>query len=264
MIDDAISEFYELGFEDGRLFIGGAPRLEFVRTMELLTRCLPNEAHIIDVGGGTGVYANELARLGHSVAVVDPVQLHVDLAAERLDEHADSSAQLGDARDLEHQDNTFDAALLMGPLYHLVEAEDRRLAWSEAVRVVRGGGVVFGVGISRFASLLDGLKRDLVSDPVFRRIIERDLATGRHQNPDVSGRPEFFTTAYFHHPDELRTEAEHAGLRDVDLLAVEGPGWMVESIESLDAQVEAVRLVESEATLLGVSSHVAAIGIVPT
>lgn len=264
MIDPDITEFYELGFEDGRLFINDRPRLEFVRTMELVERSLPTEsARIIDIGGGTGIYAHALANQGHTVTVVDPVELHVTRSMERLSAQAGSSAEVGDARSLDHEGDAFDAALMLGPLYHLVDPEDRRSAWNEAVRVVRPGGVVVGVGISRFASLLDGIKRGLVLDPEFRPIIEQDLATGRHHNPDVTGRPEFFTTAYFHHPDALKAEAVSAGLRDVELLAVEGPGWLVESIESLESQLEAVRLVESEPTLLGASSHIAAIGIVP-
>lgn len=263
MLDRTIADFYELGFEDDRLFINGAPRLEFVRTMEILQRFLPSPpARIIDIGGGTGIYAKELAQLGYEVHVIDPVERHIDAAVERLDGFVGSAAEIGDARSLDHKDETFDAALMLGPLYHLVETKDRALAWTEATRVVRCGGIVAGVGISRFASLLDGIKRGLIQDPTFGPIIEQDLATGQHRNSDVAGRPEFFTTAYFHHPTELKAEAEAAGLLDVNVLAVEGPGWLVESIESIDAQVRAVQMVEAEPALLGASSHLVAIGVV--
>ncbi len=263
MIDPTIAEFYELGFEDTRLFIDGSPRLELVRTMELLERHLPGApAGIVDIGGGTGIYACELARLGYDVTVIDPVGLHVAQANERLVSWKGSTAELGDASRLDYPDDSFDASLMLGPLYHLLTAEDRVEAWTEAVRVVRPGGVVVGVAISRFASLLDGVKRNLVLDGVFRPIIENDLATGEHWNSDVSGRPEFFTTSYFQHPDELLAEAAQSGLVDIQLLAIEGPGWLVESTEGLEGQLQAVRLIETESSLLGASPHIAAIGTV--
>ena len=43
------------------------------------------------------------------------------------------------------------------------------------------------------------------------RILERDLADGQHRNP--TGKLDYFTTAYFHSPAELRAEAIEAGLR---------------------------------------------------
>ena len=118
------------------------------------------------------------------------------------------TAGVGDARTLQRCATApHDAVLMLGPLYHLIERGDRALAWAEAVRATAPGGVVAAVGISRFASLLDGLKRNVLSDPVFSGVVEDDLRTGQHRNPDVAGRPELFTTAYFHRPDELVSEA---------------------------------------------------------
>jgi len=97
----------------------------------------------------------------------------------------------------------YDAVLLTGPLYHLVEQSDRLLALREARRVVRPCGCVVAVGISRFASLLDGLGSGWLANPQFRAIAEQDLKTGRHQNPEPDRRPEWFTTAYFHRPGKL-------------------------------------------------------------
>ena len=95
--------------------------------------------------------------------------------------------------------------LLLGPLYHLPERADRLAAWREAARVVRPGGVVMAATISRFASLLDGFVKGYVREPQFAQMLETTLATGEHQPPE--GTP-WFTTAYFHHPDELPGEEE--------------------------------------------------------
>jgi hypothetical protein len=48
--------------------------------------------------------------------------------------------------------------------------------------VLRAGGVLLAVAISRFASALDGIGRGLIRDPDFVRIVELDLKTGQHRN----------------------------------------------------------------------------------
>ena len=62
--------------------------------------------------------------------------------------------------------------------------------------MLRPGGVLTAAAISRFASMMDGLLRGSLDDPAFEAIVERDLRDGQHRNP--TGRPEWFTTAYFH------------------------------------------------------------------
>ena len=258
MLDPDVAAHYELGLERSRLFVGDRARLEFVRTLELLTRLLPGPpARVLDVGGGTGVYALPLAELGYQVQVVEPIEAHVDHVRALAQEHGLSAmtAVLGDARDLPEIGDSCDAVLMLGPLYHLTERADRVQALREAVRVTRPGGLVIAVGISRFASLIDGLKQRILDDPVFRSIVEQDLQDGQHRNPDVTGHPEFFTTAYFHLPSELHDEAIEAGLIQPQMYAVEGPSWIVEDIDDLDNQLFAARAVEREPSLMAATSH---------
>ena len=65
------------------------------------------------------------------------------------------SATVGDARSLDAADDSFDVVLLLGPLYHLVEASDRAAALREAARVARPGALVAAAAIGRYAGLLD-------------------------------------------------------------------------------------------------------------
>ena len=69
---------------------------------------------------------------------------------------------------------------------------------------------MIAMAINRFASLFDGLAQSYLFDPAFRAIVAQDLATGVHENP--TGDPRWFTTAYFHRPEELAAEATEAGL----------------------------------------------------
>ena len=268
-LDRDIASYYALGAERARLREPGG-RLEFVRTQELLGRFLPSPpAIIVDVGGGSGVYALPLAAAGYDVQLLDPVELHVEqaLAQAREQEVALAGARIGDARRLPYGDASADAALLLGPLYHLTDRGDRVTALSEARRVLRPGGLVAAAAISRFASTFDGLARGFLADPRFERVVERDVQDGQHRNPDLEGRPEWFTTAYFHHPDELRGELEDAGFRVEAIVAVEGPGafrpdldgWL-DDVERREILLRAIRRVESEPTVLGASSHLLALG----
>ncbi len=112
--------------------------------------------------------------------------------------------------------------------------------------------------ISRFSSLRDGLDKVFLADPRFRSIVDREIDDGQHRNPERH--PRWFTTAYFHRPDEIENEITSAGF-DVDaLLAVEGPagrlsnlGWWLEDDERREILLKTVRRVESERSLLGAS-----------
>ena len=260
-MDPDIGAHYAQGVELDRMS-GPSSRIEFARTQELLERFLPpSPAAVLDVGGGPGAYAGWLAGRGYRVHLVDPVPLHVEEAGRR----GGFTAALGDARRLEHDDASVDAVLLLGPLYHLTERGDRLRALTEARRVLRPGGPVAVAAISRFTSLLDGLVNGHLADPAFRAIVERDLAGGQHRNPD--GRVEWFTTAFFHHPDELCAEVEEAGLALEAVFGVESPGWLLSHLwdepEGRESVLLAARAIETEPSLLGLSAHLLAVARKP-
>jgi SAM-dependent methyltransferase len=268
-LDPAIRGYYDADKEDERLF-ARLGRLEFARTQELVQRHLPpGPLSILDVGGGTGVYADWLSGLGYRVQMIDPVPIHVERAQARAREHPGTSSEpsftalVGDARRLTEPNASFDAVLLFGPLYHLTERADRQAALVEARRVLRPGGLLFAVAISRFAPLLDGLREGWLADPDFRQVVERDLAEGQHRNPRPEDRPGWFTTAYMHHPDELAREVSVAGFTVDALYGVEGPGWPLKADWDDPALREqilyAARAVEREPALVGMSPHVLAV-----
>jgi len=260
--DEAVAAFYARGLERDRLATGiGA--LEFLRTQSLLERYLPPPpAVVVDVGGGPGRYALWLAELGYTVHLVDPVPLHIEQA--RAAGGSLASITAGDARNLDFPDESADAVLMLGPLYHLTDRAARTGALGEARRVCRAGGVVMATAISRFASTLDGLRSGYLDDPTFAALAERDRRDGQHRNP--SGDPAYFTTAYFHHPAELASEFAGAGLTHLATLAVEGPAWLFQDIDARLSGEKARQIllttlasIESEPTMIGVSAHLLAV-----
>ena len=94
-----------------------------------------------------------------------------------------AGCRVGDARALEFEDASADAALLLGPLYHLTERADRLAALREARRVLRPGGNLFAAGISHFASTVDALVQGYLSDEAFMAIVERDLREALDSDP---------------------------------------------------------------------------------
>jgi ubiquinone/menaquinone biosynthesis C-methylase UbiE len=234
--------------------------IEFMRTLEILQRFLPEDPCVVaDIGGGPGTYAVPLAERGHQVHMFDPVELHVDQAEDALEGFKGATAQVGEARALPLENASVDAALLLGPLYHLVERSERHAALREALRVLKPGGILLAAGITRFASTYDGIARGFLADPEFQAIVERDVAEGTHLNPGRN--PDWFTTAHFHKPEELRDDIAGAGFYEDQTLAVEGPAswidpqpWLEDEARTA-ALLDAIRRIESEPSILGASAH---------
>jgi ubiquinone/menaquinone biosynthesis C-methylase UbiE len=256
-------EHYASGYEAQRLQ-SGTSQIELARTQELVMRYMPlPPAVIVDVGGGPGVYACWLAKQGYEVHLVDATPLHVELARQASAAQPDAplvSIEVGDARLLKRPDESCDVVLLLGPLYHLTERVDRLTALHQARRVLRSGGLLLAVCISRFASALDGLRQGLFDDPAFAQIVARDLVDGQHRNP--TNHPEYFTTAFFHHPQELQTEVEESGFLYERTLPVEGPLWLSQYVvdnfndqQRREQLLALARQLEEEPSLLGASAH---------
>ena len=262
-----VVEYYAKFPEEARLD-SGVSRLEFERTREILAGVLPKPpARVIDVGGAAGAYSLWLAEQGYEAHLVGASARLVEVARKRSGQGARQIASLSvaDARSLPHADGFAAAVLVMGPLYHLVLAADRLAALREASRVLDRNGVVVVAAISRYASTLDGLARKLTLDPRFVAIRDRDLRDGQHRNE--TERVDYFTTSYFHRPDELRSELEAAAFHDVQVLGVEGPGWMLPDFDARWKDpalrrdlLDVARTLEREPTILGASAHLIGIG----
>jgi ubiquinone/menaquinone biosynthesis C-methylase UbiE len=228
-----IIDHYHVYDESERL-TGDIGPLELARTRELMLRYLPpRPAVILDVGGATGVYAFWLAGLGYRVHLIDIVPRHIERAQEasQVPETPQlASMAVGDARQLGFEDESADAVILHGPLYHLTEREERLRAIEEARRVLLPGGRLLAFAITRYAGLIYGLLQGYVFDADYYGMIEAEVRTGIRANPPK--RISTFPRAYFHHPDELAAEMQEGGLEHETTLGVLGPAWMVPDLET--------------------------------
>jgi SAM-dependent methyltransferase len=259
-IDAEILAHYAEGREHARLTSG--PSLELLRTRVLLERFLPAPpARVLDVGGGSGVHASWLSGHGYQVHLIDPVPLHREQAAT----DGRFSVAPGDARHLEEGDGSYDAVLLLGPLYHLTERADRVRALAEAHRVTRPDGIVAAAVISRYASTFDGFFRGFADKPGFTALMTEDLATGQHRNPGAD--PDSFTTAYFHDAAGIASEITDSGLRLHDLLPIEGPLHWAPGIEERLSDpgqrqliLDTLAAMEHDPAMAAATSHLLAVG----
>lgn len=259
-----ILHFYGTDFDEATRLTGTADgRLELVRTRELLRRHLPAApADVVDVGGGPGVHAAWLAGDGYRVHLVDPVPRHVEAAR-----RAGIAAEAGDARALPAADGSYDVTLVLGPLYHLLERADRARALAEARRVTRPGGLVAAAAIGRYASVFEHTATTLLAKDRVHDAVRDILTTGRH-DPGRKG----FTAAYFHTAAGLEGELRDAGLSDITVYGVEGPGWaqlkaveqhtgqgLAERHPAFEAALRAARLADGHPELLAAASHLLAV-----
>ena len=225
-VDPVITDYYDRAPEEIRLEQGPF-QLEEARTRELIQRFAPPPPGIVvDVGGAAGAYALWLAEAGYSVD------------------------RVGDARALELPGDFADVILLLGPLYHLTDPGDRARSLHEVARVLKPGGWLFAAAISRWASALEGLARDLLHDRRFAAIVEQD----------------YFTTAYFHRPEELADEVLAADLALTGVFGLEGPGWILPDVPERMADLHrraallgVARMLETEPAVLGSSAHILAV-----
>lgn len=200
-------------------------QLEHDLTWRYLDQYLPPSGHILEIGAATGRYTLELAKRGWKLTSVDLSAAMIERCRQNLaDEGLDDRVQLlvADARDLDPVTaKDFDAAILMGPLYHLFTEADRKLALTQIHDRLRVGGILFSTFISRFGIMGDLMKNvpEWVEDEgEVRSILER----GRdphdyHQNHQGSFR------GYFAKVSEIAPLHESVGFETLIVAGVE-PG----------------------------------------
>ena len=134
--------------------------VEFAITTRCLEKWVPENSRVAEIGVGVGRYSECLARRGCSIHLIDVSPRLLEAAATRLHEaglsERISGTNLASATQLDILGgNSFDAVLMLGPLYHLCDVEERRQAVSEAARVLKPDGLLFAAGINRLGYLRD-------------------------------------------------------------------------------------------------------------
>jgi hypothetical protein len=80
---------------------------------------------------------------------------------------------------------------------------------------------------------------------------------------------DYFTTAYFHRPEEFRNEIGAAGFEVEKLIGIEGPAWHMPRVNAyLEADgpvreeiLQFLDLIEEEPSIVGASSHLLCVAL---
>ena len=133
-----------------------ADRPEFLLTCRMLDRYIKPGDTVCDIGGGPGRYSLHLAERGCEVTLIDLSAENVKFAAERAALQGLSIQRMvGDAREVDRiSRETYDHVLLMGPMYHLLEEEERVKAVHAALNLLKPGGILFVSFINMFAGMI--------------------------------------------------------------------------------------------------------------
>jgi S-adenosylmethionine-dependent methyltransferase len=240
--------------------------MEYALTLRIFADYLPPlPATILDIGGGPGRYAIALAQKGYQVTLIDLTPEHIEFARAQANEmNVMLDTQQGDARTLSHIANeSYDAVLVMGPLYHLPEEVDRRQCLQEASRILRPGGMIFTAHISRMAYLLYCIREHGVAQALTEReVIQSLIRTGSH--PSM-----LFPQMYCAGPDEIQTMLTSEGFTMHALYATEGITPLIESqinalsSDQFDQWVDLNYQIASQPWNLGASEHFLAVGEKP-
>lgn len=276
-IDKAVLAYYEAGREYNRLRTN-IGLIEFERTKEILLENLPKPPAVVyDIGGAYGEYSWWLASLGYEVHLFDLSETNIKMSETLAKEYPNcvlASSKVCDARSIPREDNSADAILLMGPLYHITDYDERRKAIRESYRLLKEGGLLFTAALTPYSVLLYNItvyspnsenRNTYLENAEFLAMIERELNDGCHINPDKTVY-EGLGSSHLHTAKALKAELTEGGFSNSVVHGIMGGAWLAPNIDELwknetsrNALMNTVRLLDTHEEIMGLSGHLLAV-----
>ncbi len=197
-------------------------KMEFAITCSILDQWIVNPSRVLDIGGGPGRYSLYLSRNGHEVTLLDLSHKALEFAQEQANREGLQLKEVFHANALDLgflHPRRYQAILLFGPLYHLLEEEERKTAVREALRLLEDGGLIFATFITRYAPVVDSLKGYCHQIRQTYQLLQTLLETGINHATSDDGA---FTNAWFEIPQNIQPWMESFGLQTVHIGSQEG------------------------------------------
>ncbi|XMB86046.1 class I SAM-dependent methyltransferase [Mycoplasmatota bacterium WC44] len=143
MDKDYLNNYYSNYDEDGRLDRKHS-KIEFLTSIKYIEKYLKLGDRILEVGAGTGRYSLHFARQGYQINAIELVQHNIDVFKSKILSTDSINLIKGNALDLSvYDDNTFDVTMVLGPMYHVFNLEDKNKVIEKALRVTKKSGYLF-------------------------------------------------------------------------------------------------------------------------
>lgn len=248
---NVLEKYYNKFNEDKRL-LSRHGQVEFEIAKKYILNIIGDRKNlkIIDIGAGTGRYSSFLADLGHDVTAIELVQKNVSQIKEK---NGNIIAKKGNALKLKEKSDSFDIALLFGPVYHLFSFEDKLKTINEAKRVVKKGGHILVMYLmNEYAVITHAFKE---------RALKQSMQTGKLDKKFQVKTTEEDLYSYVR-IEEINSLAKESGLVREKIIAVDGPtDYMRPTLNSLTEEefkifIEYQTSICERPELLGASSHV--------
>lgn len=258
-VDTIVKDFYKQTYdEDERLSKDKTHQLEFITTTTYIDKYLKDGAKILEVGAGTGAYSLYYARKGYQVESIELSDDNLNVLKSKITPELNIQAHQGNAIDLSrYEDNTFDITLVLGPLYHVFDKDERAKVINEAIRVTKKDGIIMFAYILTDLTILDwGFKRnELINNFGNDKMVNDDYR--------AINKPEYIF--YMSYMDEVEKEMNLDSISVEDYIATDGAGRLIsETINTMDDDtyqhyVNYHLSICNRKDLIGYSGHIIAI-----
>lgn len=251
---ERIKATYQYYNEDTRLNHSKAAKVEFLTNARYIERYLHPGARILDVGAGAGEYSLYFARKGYAVSALELTEINIQAFRKKMTGADRIDLVQGNAVDLSrYEDESFDAVLVFGPLYHLHKEADQQKCIDEAKRVCKKEGKIFFAFISNDMVILTETARRAAY------LVEGDYNRDTFELDDFP----FFV---FHTVQDCRNMLHKGGIRILHEVASDGASELLaDQINAMDDETYARYLSYHEyicekPEFLGMSNHLLFVG----
>jgi ubiquinone/menaquinone biosynthesis C-methylase UbiE len=168
-----INSYYSNYDEEGRL-LSKHGQVEYLTTMKYIEKYLRPGMKILEVGAATGRYSLSLADKGFDVTAVELIPHNLEILRSKIATNMKVISYQGNALNLSFLCNeAYDITLLLGPMYHLYNENDKISAMAEAIRVTKTGGLIFTAYCMSDATIFDyGFKRGNIFGLIEKKLID--------------------------------------------------------------------------------------------
>lgn len=192
--------------------------VEFNSTMHLIHKYFPSQGSILDIGSGPGRYSLSLLKMGYSVSLLDISQNELEFARKNIEESglkADAYYHKSALELEELKESSYDGILIMGPMYHLHNKEDRLKVLTDSRKLLKNDGVSMISYINTWGVLKASLREfpeSFLNIEHFDRFINGDLKFTSEES---------FTTTFFTTPVMALEEVREAGFNIISYAGAE-------------------------------------------